>query len=212
MDSPARPWAPYPTWLEPPRHNGAHLRALLGSDKLPAQIHRPQNVAVARDWYSPNTRTALRTLSQLMSERLWRRVVSPRARAHCPMMETFARVCEPERSARHSTLRAIADDGFADLARTPEHDIAQALARARENQVASLSQARGMRPVAPGPPLQDLALGLRLLGVQACLVQNRAEWCPCLHTLLKPGSLPDAHRVLELSTRFHPSYGLGSTA
>lgn len=208
MDS---PWAPYPHWLKPPRDHGALLRTLLGSDKLPAQIHRPENAALAREWYSPHTRTALRTLGQLMSERLWKRVSSTRARAHCPVLETLARACDPERSARHSTLRAIADDGFADLARTPEHSIVRALARARQNQVAALSQARGMRPVAPEPPLRDLALSLRLLGVQACLAQSRAAWCPCLYTLLKSGPLPSAHRVLELSTRFNPSYALGST-
>ncbi|WP_017589922.1 hypothetical protein [Nocardiopsis ganjiahuensis] len=212
MDSPTRPWPPYPDWLERPRRNGALLRALLGSDTPPAQIRRRGNAAVARDWYSPETRAALGTLGQLLNERLWRRVSSPRARAHCPLLETFARACEPERSAHLSTLHAISDDGFADLDRSPEHSIVRTLARARENQVAALSQARGMRPADPGPPLRDLALSLRLLGVQACLEQDRAEWCPCLRTLLDPGPLPHPHHVLELSIRFSPSYGLGSTA
>lgn len=212
MDSPAPPWPPYSDLFRPPRPKGARLGALLGSEPPPAQIHRPENAGTAHDWYSPHTRVAMYTLSQLMPVRLWRRVSSPRARAHCPLLETLARACDPVRSARLDTLHAIADDGFADLAHTPEHAIVRALARARQNQVANLALARGMSPVDPGPPLRDLALGLRLLGVQACLAQGRIEWCPCLRALLRLGPMPGAHRILELSSRFDPGHGLSSTA
>ena len=212
MESPTPPWPPYSDLFQPPRRNGARLGALLGADPPPAQIHRPENAGVARAWYSAQTRAAMRTLGQLMPVRLWQRVSAPRARAHCPMLETLARACDPVRSAERDTLLTIAENGFADLGRTPEHAIVRALARARQNQVADLALSRGMEPADPGPPLRDLALCLRLLGVQACLAQNRVEWCPCLRALLSAGPLPGAHRVLELSTRFSPRYGLGSTA
>lgn len=212
MESPDPPWPPYSDLFQPPRRKGAHLSALLGSDPPPAQIHRPESAEVARDWYSAQTRAAMHTLSQLMSARLWQRVSGPRARAHCPMLETLARACDPVRSAELDTLFTIAESGFADLGRTPEHRIVRALALARQNQVANLALSRGLEPADPGPPLRDLALSLRLLGVQACLAQDRIEWCPCLRALLSAGPLPGAHRILELSTRFSPRYGLSSTA
>ncbi len=208
------PWAFYPDLLEHRHDRGAHLLQLLGEAKVPAQTLRRGDVSTGRDWYAPDTRTALGAFEDLMSPRLWRRVFSPRARAHCPTLETVARGCEQELDDGLDllVLSVIAHDGFADLARTPEHRIARALAGARANQVPPPSRRRGNRTRAPETPLKDLALGLRLLGVQACLVQGHPEWCPCLQRIISTQALPEAGRIRELTNRFSPAYGLGSTA
>ncbi|GAB3709826.1 hypothetical protein [Nocardiopsis nanhaiensis] len=206
-------WTGYPDLLDRPRRNGASLRALMGPKPAPALIQRPADAAVVRGWYTAHTRTALHTFTDLVPDRLWRRLTSPRATADCPTLETMARACHPTRAVAHNTLRTIADDGFADLRDGAEHRIVRALAGARQNQVAARSQTRGMRPVDPHPPLRDLALTLRLLGVQACHLQGNADWCPCLRGLRNESpTLPSATRIFELSTYFIPRHGLGSTA
>ena len=208
-------WDPYPDLLKRRYDKGVHLRRLLGDAKVSGQTRRHRGVSTARDWYNTSdTCTALQAFEGLMKPRLWRRVYSPKAHAHCPTLETVARGCEQERDDDLDLLilNVIAKDGFADLDRTPEHRIARALARARENRLTTLSGPQSNQSEASESPLQDLALGLRLLGIQACFAQGHPEWCPCLQRILTTGSLPEANLVLELAIRFNPDYGLGSTA
>lgn len=205
------PWARRPAPLRAPRCRGPLLGALLPT-AWPVAANAPDNAERVRRWLTPRTRAALDCFASLLPAAHWPRVCSPSHRADCPALEALARACESPAAVAAGALHRIAEDGFADLEPTPEHRIARALARAKQEQVGLRAFAPGASVERPAPHLADLALSLRLLGVLACAVQGRARWCPCLAALLDRGPLPDPTAVFALATRFATPYGLGSSA
>ncbi|CAL9610803.1 hypothetical protein SUDANB121_05648 [Nocardiopsis dassonvillei] len=205
------PWARRPAPLRAPRRRGPLLRTLLPTG-WPVPADAPGNAEHARRWLAPRTRAALDCFASLLPAASWRRVCSPSHRADCPALEALARACESPAAVASGALRRIAEDGLADLSPTPEHRIARALARAKQEQLSLRAFAPGAAVERPAPHLADLALSLRLLGVLACAAQGRSRWCPCLAALLARGPLPDPTAVFALATRFATPYGLESSA